>query len=399
VVLLLTGAGLIRLVTQTSVLRAEESKHLQQHLVLIADLTEDRRSEGKPVDAAYLERLVPLSSRLSYDDGSGAPVTAYGRDYERDNADHDLSVSMSDGDASLVLRQTDTVVRDLVAYDVGSLLVLFGMMAVLAAMFGYVVSRLLSAPFRQLADAAAALGRGRFALDLPRTRIPEARAIGQALESSAGQIQARLHRDQAFAAHASHELRTPLHRMRLELEELSLDESLSDDAREAVRRALEAADRINVVAGELVELNRRESLVEGAEIALRDLATQCAQHWADKLDDRGRTVTAGVEGALETTYTPGPVEHVLDLVLADVLRRSKGPVRLVFVGDPSGHLRVRVRCWHPKQEAGWPSGADRPDAKGRAGFLPQAKLVVEAMGGRMETHEDRGELELLLPRR
>jgi hypothetical protein len=90
---------------------------------------------------------------------------------------------------------------------------------------------------------------------------------------------------------------------------------------------------------------------------------------------------------------------VLDLVLEDVLRRSKGPVRLVFLGHPSGHLRVKVLCWHPKEEVGWPSGADRPDAKGRAGFLPQARLVVESMGGRMETRDEQGELELLLPRR
>lgn len=399
VVLLLTGAGVVRLVTQTGVLRADEAQHLQEHLALIAHLAEARRAAGEPVDAEFLDELVPEEARLVYQDGSGAEVVVEGRKYDGSDPGRDLGVSRTDGDVSLRLAESDTVVRKLLAYDLGSLLVLFGLMAVLAGLFGYVVSRALSAPFRQLAHAAGALGRGRFDLDLPRTRIPEARAIAQALESSAAQIQDRLRRDQAFAEHASHVLRTPLHRVRLELEDLMLGHELPEDVREGVERALASVEKVSVVAGELVELNRRQSLVAGAEISLRDLATQVAQHWADELDGRGRTVTAGVEGALESTYTPGPVEHVLDLVLADVLRRSRGPVRLVFLGHPSGHLRVKVLCWSPKSEQGWPSGAEDPDARGRAGYLPQARRVVESLGGRMEAHEDRGELELLLPRR
>jgi hypothetical protein len=102
------------------------------------------------------------------------------------------------------------------------------------------------------------------------------------------------------------------------------------------------------------------------------------------------------------TYTPGPVEHVLDLVLADVLARTRGPVRLVFEGDPGGHLRVKVAAHAALNHPGWPSSPPSPFAPdvGRvATSLMPARRLVEAIGGRLEGRPERGELDLLLPRR
>lgn len=401
VVLLLTAAALVRVVTLTGDLRAQESENLHAQLDLIGQLVEGRQDAGLPVDEAFLSGLVPQQTRLVADTGSER-ITVAGGDYDSDEPKKDLAVSEFVGRIHLRLTQSPDVVTGLVAYDTSSLIVLFGLISVLAGLCGYVISRALSSPFRQLAVAAATLGRGRFDLDLPRTRIPEARSIAQALEASATQIQDRLRREQAFSEHASHVLRTPLTGMRLELEELMMQEGLSDEARAAVGRALASADEVNVVAGELVELNRRGSLVAGAEISLRELATQCTQHWADELDGRGRKVTAGVEGLLETTYTPGPVEHVMDLVLADVMARTRGPVRLVFDGGPGGHLRVKVVAQSPDAENVWPASAPspfNPEAGNVAGALLPARRLVEAIGGRLEGHPDRSELDLLLPRR
>ena len=77
-----------------------------------------------------------------------------------------------------------------------------------AALVGFLMALLLARPFRQLAGAAGQLGRGRFDLDLPRTDVPEAKAISHALLTSAGQLQERLASEQSFAEHASHVLRT-----------------------------------------------------------------------------------------------------------------------------------------------------------------------------------------------
>ena len=186
-------------------------------------------------------------------------------------------------DGTVTVSQSPAVVRDILGRDLWSVGVLFLMIAMLAGLIGYLISRALSAPFRQLAVAAAALGRGRFDLDLPRTRIPEARAIAQALGTSAGQLEDRLRRERDFAERASHLLRTPLTGLRLELEDLTLRDDVPSDARAAAARGLASVDGVNAVAGELVQLSRSTSLIEGAELPLVDLATQVAQRWADRL--------------------------------------------------------------------------------------------------------------------
>ena len=142
------------------------------------------------------------------------------------------------------------------------------------------------------------------------------------------------------------------------------------------------------VAGELVALARHGALVAGAEIPLRDLATQCAQTWADALGEQDRTLTAAVEGNIDTTYTPGPVEHILDLLLADVLKRGAGAVRMVFDADNEGHLSIDLSC------------ADTRNVNSPHADLPitQARAIITALGGRL-TGDTPAHLAILLPRR
>jgi signal transduction histidine kinase len=390
-VLLLLGAGVVRGFVLRDLIREQESTHLQQQAVLSAQVVGAREVSGAPVDRDFLATLVAADGRIEYAPDGGRPVSAEGERYDgAGSAGGDLAASATLDRGVLTVSQSPEVVRDVLGRDLGSVLVLFLMIAVLAGAIGYVVSRALSAPFQQLSVAAAALGRGRFDLDLPRTRVPEARAIGQALATSATQLEDRLRRERDFAEHASHVLRTPLTGLRLELEELSQRDDVPEDVRAAAVRGLAGVDEMNAVAGELVELSRRGSLVAGAELPLKDLATQIAQRWADRLAVRDRSLTASADGDLALTYTPGPIEHVLDLLLADVVRRGTGAVRIVFEGQEGGALRLRV------SSAG---RADGPGATDSGGRLEQARTVVEALGGRLTGDDPARGLEVLLPRR
>ncbi len=385
---LLVGALWLRGITEYSVQRTHESRELRGNATSLALLIEQRQELQRPVNRAFLAAIVDTSDRLQYDAADGESIVVEGNAYDGANPDDALQTTVDAGGGTLTVTQAGDVLGGLTARDKGSLGFLVVLVALLAAMVGYVMALVLSGPFRQLAGAAGQLGRGRFDLDLPRTSIPEAKAISQALLTSAGQLQERLASEQAFAEHASHVLRTPLTGLRLELEELAQRDDLPEDARQAVTRSVGRIDAMDSVAGDLVALARRGALVAGAEIPLRDLATQCAQVWADALGEQDRQLTAAVEGSIETTYTPGPVEHILDLLLADVLRRGDGPVRMVFDADEEGHLSIGLSCEDIRQVSGPSAGI----------AITQARAVVTALGGRL-TGESPQQLSILLPRR
>jgi signal transduction histidine kinase len=387
-VVLLVGALWLRGYTEQSTLRTHESRDLRQQATTLALVVEQRQQLELPVDRAFLAGVVDSNARLTYDGGAGEPVVVEGKAYTDEHADDALETMVDAGAGTLTLRQSGAVVHDLADGDLGPLGFLVLLVALVAALVGYVMARLLAGPFRQLAGAAGQLGRGRFDLDLPRSRIPEAQALSQAMLTSAGQLQERLSSEQAFAEHASHVLRTPLTGLRLELEDLAQRDDVPADVRGSATRAVGRIEALDAVAGDLVALSRRGALVAGAEIPLRDLATQCAQTWADALAEQDRQLTAAVEGRIEMTYTPGPVEHILDLVLADVLGRGQGAVRIVFEADEEGHLSIDVSCEDLREVSG--PGADIA--------ITQARAVVTALGGRL-TGDTAEQLSVLLPRR
>ena len=390
-ILLLLGAGFVRSFILRDLIREQEGVHVQQQVVLVAKVVTARQQEGGAVDRGFLSGLVDDDGRLVYTPTNAAPVVVTGENYESTDPDEDLAASAAVRDGAVTVGQSPALLRDVAGRDIGSVLVTFLLIGVLAGLIGFLISRRLSEPFRQLAVAAAALGRGRFDLDLPDTRIPEARAIAQALATRAGQLEDRLRRERDFAQHASHVLRTPLTGLRLELEDLTLRDDVAPDVQESARHGLATVDEVNAVVGELVDISRRGSLVAGAELSLVDLATQLAQRWSDRLAERDRSLTASAEGDLALSYTPGPVEHVLDLVLAEVVDRSSGAVRIVFHGEDSGHLRVVVTATGPARAA---------DVSGRPGTrLEQARGVVAALGGRIIGDDPAQGVEVLLPRR
>lgn len=389
-IVLLLGAGVIRSYVLRDLIQEQEAAHLRQEVELIGAIVEDRAKAGGSIDTEFLAGLVSPDSRLEYAVPGERPLVVRGPDYEgTDDPEGDLSSALAIGDAQIVVSQSSQVIRDIVGRDTGSIAALFVLIAVVAGIAGFLIASALSSPFQRLATAAAALGRGRFDLELPRTRVPEARAISNALRASARQLEDRVHRERDFAEHASHVLRTPLTGLRLELEDLTLRDDVPADVQASATRSLAAVEEVSTVASELVEMTRRGSLVAGAELPLVDLATQLAQRWADRLGVRNRSLTAAAEGDLSLTYTPGPVEQVTDLLLADVVRRGTGSVRIVFHGEDGGHLRVHVEC----EGRGKATGAEPLDRVG------EVTSVVESLGGRVTGAHPADGIEVLLPRR
>ena len=378
-VLLLAGA--LRLIALQDALRDQERAHLEGHAELVSDVLAARRQTGAPVTRQVLERLVDPDMRLEYAGPGAGSVVVSGPDFV--DAGDDALTASHGADARVTLTEGFEAQVDDYGFDLWSLLMLGLLVALLAGVAGWWLASRLSAPFQKLAGAAAALGRGRFDLTLPETRVPEARAIGQALRVSAAQLESRIARERDLAMHASHVLRTPLTSLRLELEELAVRDDVPADVRAAVRRCIERVETADASAGDLVALARSGALVEGAETSLEELAHHVAQDWTDRLAGR-RTVSAAVEGDLSLRLTPGPLEQLLDLVLTDV-KRGRGPVRLVFLGE-DGHLRVRL-----------PAGT--VPITGKHSGLDAATVLAESQGGRVTGPDADNGVEILLPRR
>ena len=394
-ILMCTGWFFIRSYTLEHQIREREAADLQRQVNVLGTIVDGAQRDGRPVSEQMLRPWAGPEMAVRFDPraGGGTPVVVRGDSFDGSTEPGQLgddlrAVALASNGAVTLIENSNFYARAVYRqwWSIGTLA---AFIVVLTLGVGLGAGHLLSRPFRQLAKAATALGRGRFQLDLPDTRIPEARAIATALEVSAAEIEARLVREREFAAQASHALRTPLTGLRLELDEVLATGEMSDDVRHSLERSLSRLDQLDAVTGELVALARQSSLPRRAEVSMRDLAAQTARRWSDELAAHGRGLTATTAGELDLTFSPGPVEQILELLLTDVTYRTRGHVRMLHEVGDDGVLRLTVAA--DQRWSGRPEPAGAPVARARA--------VAMALGGRLEGDWAEGGYALWIPRR
>lgn len=377
------GGG-IRINVLADVARMHELDRLATSADYVGTLVEDQAVDGVPITAARLAAYVPDETEVTVTSTGSPAITATGAGFDA-AAGEPTRVEETVGDTTVTLVQDASVLADATRQLQLPVYFLLAAMVLFAGLVGFVVASALAKPFNRLAKSAAALGRGRFDFEPPKSKIPEVVSIASSLATSARQLQGSLQRDREFFHHASHVLRTPLTGLRLELEELSERPDLSDDVRRSATRSLADAERLDATVSELLEFARARSLVAGAEVSLLTLGSHVAQRWRDRLPE-SREVRAYVDGGPDFTLTPGPVEQLLDSVLRDVSDYGTGAVTLRFAGQEE-HVKVTVRSGPPRRGA-----EHRPSAQ-------VAHTIAEVLGGRCTGDATSGELEILLPRR
>ena len=382
---LLLLAGMVRAFAIRDLINDQERAHLRQDVRVMALRIDDRIAAGDPIDQTFLDDLVTSDSQATFE-GNGETVVANGAGYHVSDRGDSLEASANTAQGRLTLRQSSDLIGDALGRSLGSLIVLMVALCLIAGILGLIAATLLARPFQKLAAAAAALGRGRFDLDLPKSRIPEVVAINDALVLSAAQLKHSISRDRDFLQHASHVLRTPIAGVRLELEELAERPGLADDVRGSVLHSAAEMERLNGVIDTLLADSRKRPLVAGAEIDLQSLATQIGQRWREGVPDE-TSVRVFVDDGADDRITPGPVEQLFDHLLADVVALDPREVALRFSGQ-GNYVRIRVTGLHSTR-----GGGD-------AHALERALSVSDAMGGRIngDVMAERG-LEILLPRR
>ena len=200
------------------------------------------------------------------------------------------------------------------------------------------LARRLSAPLEQLAESAVTLGRGGFALQVPRTGVREVDVVGAVLEESGRRLGDRFQRERAFSADASHQLRTPITALRLTLEGAAVDPG---------------AQVGEVSAEALTQVDRLERTVEDLLTLARDLPAPAEPVWVgpvlESLRDRyrspmaaqGRSLVLDVAPSLPPAAFPGAaLRQVLDVLVDNAMVHGAGTVTVTAQSGGTGVLVV-----------------------------------------------------------
>lgn len=381
---LLLLVGIVRGFWLAHEVREDELDTLGEHATQVAVVFDRRFESGLPVSSLQLQDLTSTDTRLTVSHADSPDLTATGDRFRTDAPGRPLRVTRTVGETTVVAVQSDAHVRESTESLVTSLLGIMLVAVLLAILLGLALARRLAEPFAALARSAEALGRGRFDIDLPDSTIPEVVALGAALKTSAQNIEHEFQRNREYAQQASHALRTPITALRLEIDELLMARDLDEETRLSLTRCESSVVRLQDTIAELVEAGRARGLLGRTTITLRELADAVSRRWGGQLPT-GCEVRTRVEGGGELEVTPGPVEQVLDSVLADVCAHGTGTVTVRLEAEES-HVRVHV-AGRAQDEPG-----ERPDAA-------VAASITRLLGGTWEGDALAGGLDILLPRR
>lgn len=238
------------------------------------------------------------------------------------------------------------------------------------------VGRNLSRPFEALEGSARRLGDGDFSARAPRSALPEADGIAEALDRTAARLGRALARSAAFTSDASHQLRTPLTALRLQLESLAASGADPD----ALDAAMAEADRLEQTMEELVALTRVDA--PEVEVDLAELVARLLPAWRMLAAEQGRTLEADLPPIRSVRVRPAAVTQALQVLVDNAIQHGAGEIRVTLraagaersLGSGDG-VSICVRDHGPGSDA----VSRRPGGRG----LPLVEALVAAEGGRL----------------
>ncbi len=131
-----------------------------------------------------------------------------------------------------------------------------GLLSLLAVLASYWLSASLTRPLTQLRTSALKMADGDLSQRLPETRQDELGQLAAAFNHMAGQVEAMIAEQRAFASNASHELRTPLTTVRLRSEALRDDNLDETTTRQYIIEIDDEIKRMGELVQDLILLSR-----------------------------------------------------------------------------------------------------------------------------------------------
>ena len=257
----------------------------------------------------------------------------------------------------------------------------WGLFALLLSLVGawFIASRI-SRPLAALTRAAQQVGRGEHVDPAPEAGPREIRMLATAFNQMSADLE-RLERDRAMVlAGISHDLRTPLARLRLGLEMIGGDRSMSEGLAADI-------DEMDKIIGQFLDFAKGESEA-GIETALDELVDDICERYA-KL---GRALVRGKPSAIRLSLAQMAVRRAISNLIDNALRYSSTPVE-IEARQEGGFAVIEVRDRGPGIPASEAERMKRPftrleaarsDAGGSGLGLAIVDRVARMHGGRLD---------------
>ena len=375
-----------RAYSTADLVRDHEAAMIDRSADFLEARIDSRIQSGTPIDASMLRSALDGTDGARYVALDGTTVEAGQFDDDPDTSL--VETRRTDGQGTLTVTRDRSVVTTEVEQALLPLIVLGVLLAAIACAIGYVVIGRMSRPFDRLALAAEELGRGTFDLDLPRGGVPEARAISEALRTSAARLDELVRRERELAVTASHQLRTPITALRLELEDLTYWPETTPEVAAQVRRSIDELDRLTASIDHLLDLARRSRHDDKVELDLTAFVADTVERWQRRATARGRGMVVTAPGPVIAVIATEPVAQVLDVLIENACHHGAGTVT-VSTRKAGGHVEVRVGDEGARtfgsEIFGRGDSADDPAAS-RLG-LPAAIELATGTGGHLSLDE------------
>jgi signal transduction histidine kinase len=363
--------------------RQQEGRTLDRSIELVAATLADNLRRGGPVDEALLRPLVRDGEELvvRLDDGDTI------RTGSLDAGDRTVQASRALPDGGQVtLRLRSQVVDERVAEAMVPVVVIGGASVLVAVVLALLLSRQLTRPFARLAAHAVRIS-DTTTDPAPRSGIPEADRLADALDHGHVQVQDLLRREREFSSNASHQLRTPLAALRLRLEDLTMWPETQEPVQDELARCLGEIDRLSGTITDLLELARLGGLGAWSEFDLRDAIESTVRRWGPQFEAAGRRLVLLPSPDRPCVATSEQaVQQVLDVVLENALSHGAGVVD-VQIEHLRGRAAVRVSDQGSLDNAVSGRVFERSfrstDSSGSGIGLSLAQTIAESAGARL----------------
>lgn len=355
----------------------QEEQEVAGTVRLLAAALSVQQESGTAVTESFLADAIGDDDVVRYEPPQGSAITA--GDASTSTSDITRSQQVEGGGRVTLVRSGDLV--DQRVSDAILPLVLLGLALVAASALAVVfISRRLSRPFQELADAATSLGEGRFDLVVPHYSVPEAEKIGTALRKSSTQLEHLVRREREFTVNASHELLSPITALNLQLEDLKTWPETPDVVAEELDESLLTLDRLTTTVRRLLEEDRTTRRTSTTDVDLVALTGHVVEQWRPVVAAQGRQIRLDSSGVIPAQVATDEFTQVLDVLLDNACRHGRGTI-VADCADLGTHVRVRVADEGQLRSESDVIHRQAPESDADRGGLATAAELAEAQGG------------------